>query len=49
MAVSADLMSDFIKGSVGLSKMIENDTLLPSMRMSSATIPELTMSLPVPG
>ena len=48
-AASADFTTERAKGSVDLSKMSEKLTLRPSMRMSSSTMPRLTMSLPEPG
>ena len=48
-AVSADFTIDLMNGSVGFSKISENDTLFPSMRISSSSISIEIMSLPVPG
>jgi hypothetical protein len=49
IAVSAAFTIDFMKGSVGFSNVKEKLTLIPSMRMLSATISASTKFLPVPG
>ncbi|OPZ98984.1 MAG: hypothetical protein BWY72_00571 [Bacteroidetes bacterium ADurb.Bin416] len=49
MAASAALTKDLIKGSLGLSNLNVNDTLLPFMRMLSSTMLAEIKSLPVPG
>ena len=49
IAASEALTTDLMKGSVGLSKIRENDTLAPSMRMSSSIILFSARLLPLPG
>ena len=49
MAVSEAFTTERIKGSFGLSKRREKVTFIPSMRMLSSTMPNDTMSFPLPG
>ena len=49
MAVSAAFTMDFMKGSVGRSKMSEKLTFMPSIRRLSATISASTRFFPLPG
>ena len=49
IACSAIFTTDLIKGSFGFSVMSEKLTFIPSMRMSSSTMPADTISCPVPG
>ena len=49
MAVSAARTTDLMKGEFGLSKIREKLTFIPSIRISSSTIPASTRFCPVPG